>query len=95
MTRLTATERWNLYIRESVEKAKNGHPHNLDGIVEFIMESVEAKSRLRLKGYGCTGMSILKTVEEVPNNISFEQPEMHAAHRMETDETKENTAERN
>jgi len=60
------TEEWKTYIKNIVnEKDEDA----LMLLATFIEESEKAKQVLRNKGYGWTGLSLLKTViEEVPEN---------------------------
>lgn len=57
-------ENFAAHIRLVISK---GDPESIEDIVNLILESEEAKSHLRNKGYGVTGMGILATCKEVPD----------------------------
>ena len=64
---------WKELVLEAVKD-----PERLDLLTQLLEESDEAKQVLRNKGYGHTGLSLLKTVEEevpysLPTGILHEQ----------------------
>ena len=62
-------ESWKEIIFEGVDKANHGNHAQVDLIAQLLAESEQAKQVLREKGYGWTGLSLLKTVTElVPYN---------------------------
>lgn len=47
-----------------IARYKRGDTSALDGFAQALAEEDEAKQLLRDTGFGCTGMSLLRTVQE-------------------------------
>jgi len=61
-------DEWKKLIIDYVESAQNGDDESLKMLCELLEEHDAAKQTLRQKGYGYTGMSLLRMVTElVPN----------------------------
>lgn len=58
------------HVIAAVEAHKAGNSEDLNLIVEVLLMCEEAKTDLRLKGYGWAGLNIVKTVEQVPEYSS-------------------------
>ena len=60
-------EHWKKHI---IDIVNFDDMESLELLTKLLEEADEAKQELRNKGYGWTGLSLLKTViEEVPNSI--------------------------
>lgn len=60
-------EGWRDMIMMFATDALDGKPENLDRLAKQLEEEDAAKQCLRDKGYGWTGLSLLKTVQLVPD----------------------------
>ncbi len=58
---------WMDFILRVTDEAKAGNPENLKRLAEQLEMGDQAKQALRNKGYGWTGIDILKTAEMVEN----------------------------
>ena len=56
---------WKSYIIEIVQ---DGKAAQIDLLSKLLEEADEAKQELRNKGYGWTGLSLLKTIQEEVEN---------------------------
>lgn len=54
-------EGWKLLIKHAVNDEKQ-----MELLVELLIEYEEAKNRLKNKGYGCLGTTLVQAVNEVP-----------------------------
>lgn len=61
---MNTCEQYAQKIKEAVE---SGDVEYLNLVSQIIVMAEESKQVLRVKGYGWTGLDLLKTVELVPN----------------------------
>lgn len=61
-------EGWKELIQQAAYEAETGGFEKLDLLAKYLEMCDEAKQELRNKGYGWTGLDILETIKEVPNN---------------------------
>ena len=57
-------EGWRAAILDAWGQALSGDQTMLDGLAQQLTEEDEAKQLLRNAGFGCTGVSLLRTVQE-------------------------------
>jgi len=58
-------EGWRHLVLDAVRQYQAGDATGLELLTDLLTEQDEAKQRLRAKGYGCTGMGWIETVNEV------------------------------
>jgi len=59
-------EQWKEYIIASVRAAENGDDSILELMASSLEEFYKSKQALIDKGYGCLGMGILDSINEIP-----------------------------
>ena len=57
---------WRDAVINAVRDHDRGDEYFLELLVKVLVQQDEAKQMLRDKGYGCTGMDLVRTVKEVP-----------------------------
>lgn len=62
-------EAWVDAISEAAKKYLNGDSTHINLMAQMIVEFETAKQMLRDVGFGCTGMGIVETVNEVLESI--------------------------
>lgn len=65
MIRLMNKDAWRQNILSAVAKYQQGDSQHLELLAQLLDEQDTAKQMLRSKGYGCTGMGWIDTVNEV------------------------------
>ena len=60
-------EEYITQAKRYAEEYANGDPSGIELLARIAYEADEAKQQLRAAGFGWTGLSLLKTVEEVLN----------------------------
>lgn len=55
---------WRLLIKHALNDEKQ-----MELLIELLIEYEEAKKRLRNKGYGCLGTTLIQIVNEVPSHF--------------------------
>lgn len=62
---MSSAEKYAQMIHDAI---KNGDHDCINMIANIVVMSEKAKNNLRKKGYGWTGLDLLKTCELVPEN---------------------------